>query len=266
MQRNRPASRLGRSCEHDRLCTQVSSLYQRDLAYIQAVAFSTLARGAAPDIVRRLRGARCPVRHVVDVGCGAGPLTQALLEAGFDVTGVDCSADLLTIAREAAPTAHFIRASIYDFEIPACDAIVALGEPLTYHGEGDDAGLRVNRFFERAAAVLPPGGMLIFDIIECGEPSLSGKFWSSGDDWAVLADTTEDPLSRTLVRSIQTFRRVDELYRRGCEVHLVHLFDSGELREELAASGFEVETAQAYGSQTLAPRRRAFFAARCGPK
>lgn len=266
MQRNRPASRSGRSCEHDRLYTRVSSLYQQDLAYIQAAAFSALARGAAPEIVRRLRAARCPVRQVVDVGCGAGPLTQALLEAGFAVTGVDSSADLLAIAREAAPTADFIHASIYDIEIPPCDAIVALGEPLTYHAEGDDAGVRINRFFQRAATVLPPGGVLIFDIIECGEPSLAGRFWSSGDDWAVLADTTEDPLSRTLVRNIQTFRRVGQLYRRGCEVHRVHLFDSGKLREELVACGFEVETAQAYGAQTLAPRRRAFFAARCGPK
>jgi SAM-dependent methyltransferase len=243
----------------------VSSLYQADLAYIQAVAFGALARGAAPDIVRRLRAAPCHVRRVVDVGCGAGPLTQALVEAGFAVTGVDCSADLLAIAREAVPAAHFIDASIYDMEIPPCDAIVALGEPLTYHDQNDDADLRISRFFRRAATVLPPGGVLMFDIIECGQPSLTGQFWSSGDDWAVLADTGEDPPSRALVRNIQTFRRVGELYRRGCEVHRVRLFDSGKLRDELVACGFEVETAQAYGAQALAVRRRAFFAGRVGP-
>jgi SAM-dependent methyltransferase len=242
----------------------VGSLYQADLAYIQAVGFGALARGAAPEIVRRLRAAPCRIRRVVDVGCGAGPLTQALVQEGFKAIGIDCSAELLKIARRAAATAHFVHASIYDTEIPACDAIVALGESLTYHAESDDADLRISQFFHRASAVLPDGGVLIFDIIESGEPSLTGRFWSSGDDWAVLVDTTEDAASRTLVRSIQTFRRVGEFYRRGSEAHRVRLFDSEGLRDELAACGFDVETARGYGMQALGPRRRAFFASRVG--
>jgi len=241
------------------------SLYQRDLAYIQAVAFGALARGAAPEIVRRLRAARCPVRRVVDVGCGAGPLTQALVEAGFEVTGIDCSAELLALARRTAPTAHFLSGSIHDTEIPGCEAIVAIGEPLTYHAEDDDADLRNSRFFRRASAVLPAGGLLIFDVVECGEPSLTGRFWSSGDDWAVLVETMEDPTSRTLTRNIQTFRSVGEFYRRGSEAHRVRLFDSARLRDELTACGFEVEIAQRYGTQPLGPRRRAFFGSRFDP-
>ena len=194
---------------------QVGSLYQQDLAYIQAAAFGTLARGAAPEIIQRLRNSRIAVRRVVEVGCGAGPLTGALVEAGFAVTGIDPSAELLAIARVAAPTAHFVNASIYETEISACDAIAALGEPLTYHAEGDDADLRISGFFQRASAVLPPGGVLIFDVIETGEPALTGRVWSSGDDGAVLVDTTEDPAWRTLVRNIETFRRAGEYYRRG---------------------------------------------------
>ena len=243
----------------------MDSLYQQDLAYIQAVAFGALARGAAPEIVRRLRAARCRVRRVVDVGCGSGPLTQVLVEAGFAVTGIDCSEELLALARRAVPTAHFVSASIHDTEIPACEAIVAVGEPLTYHAEDDDADLRIGRFFRRASIVLPPGGLLMFDVIECGEPSLTGRFWNSGDDWAVLVDTLENPALRTLSRDIQTFRSFGEFYRRGSETHRVRLFDSARLRDELAACGFEVEMGQEYGMQPLGPRRRAFFASRIGP-
>jgi SAM-dependent methyltransferase len=240
----------------------VGSLYPEDLAYIQGAAFGTLAHGAAPEIVRLLRTAKIPVRRVVDVGCGAGPLTQALVEAGFEVTGIDSSAELLAIARPAAPTAHFVHGSIYDTEIPACEGIIALGEPLTYHAEGVDADLRIREFLHRSSSVLPRGGLLIFDIIECGEPSLTGRIWSSGEDWAVLVDTTEDPASRTLVRSIETFRGIGDLYRRGREVHRVRLFDTPTLCDELVSCGFEVETSQAYGAQTLGPRRRVFFATR----
>jgi SAM-dependent methyltransferase len=237
-------------------------VYEQDLAYIQSAGFGALARGAATEIVRRLRRATIPIRRVVDVGCGAGPLSQTLVEAGFEVTGIDCSAELLTLARAATPSAHFIHASIYEVEIPECDAILAMGEPLTYHAEGLDAERRVRGFFQSASSALPNGGMLIFDIIERSEPALTARVWSSGIDWAVMVDTQEDQASHSLVRHIETFRRTGECYRRGREVHRVHLFDSAALREELILCGFKVDTAQAYGIHALAPRRRAFFAVR----
>lgn len=196
------------------------------------------------------------------MGCGAGPLTAALVEAGFETTGIDNSAELLAIARAAVPRARFIHKSIYDAEIPGCEAILAVGEPLTYHAEYADADKLVKGFLRRTSEVLPAGGMLIFDAIELGEPSLAGRVWSSGDDWAVLVDTKENPDSRTLVRDIETFRRVDRFYRRGREVHSVRLFDGRTLCNQIRACGFTVETAQEYGAQRLGPRRRAFFCTR----
>jgi SAM-dependent methyltransferase len=240
----------------------MESLYTEDLAYIQAAAFGELAQGAAPDIVRRLNTAAIHIRRVVDVGCGAGPLTAALVQAGFEAIGIDSSAKLLEIARAAVPRARFLHTSLYDADIPPCEAIVALGEPLTYHAADADADGLIKGFFQRASDVLPPGGMLIFDLIELGEPSLAARFWSSGDTWAVLVDTKEDQNSRTLVRNIETFRRVDQFYRRGREVHTVRLFDTRTICNQLTTCGFAMETAQAYGTRRLSPRRRAFFCTR----
>lgn len=237
-------------------------LYAQDVAYIHATAFGEFAQSAAPEIVRLLKAAAIPIGSVVDLGCGAGVLSAAMVEAGFDVTGVDNSADLLAIATAAVPHARFVKASIYGFQIPACEAIVAIGEPLTYHAEGAAADHLVRSFFQQAAGILPPGGMLIFDVIETGEPSLAGRFWRSGLDWAVLVDTAEDQASRTLIRTIETFRDVGGLYRRGHEIHRVRLFDTKEVASLLAGCGFATETAQAYGTERLAPRRRAFLCTR----
>jgi SAM-dependent methyltransferase len=198
----------------------------------------------------------------MDVGCGAGPLTKALIDAGFDVTGIDTSAEMLELARANAPTATFVHASAYEVEFRAYDAVVALGEPLTYHAEGADADRLINHFFECIAEALPTGGMLIFDVIGLGKPSLDGRTWRSGDDWAVLVDTSENQAERTLVRDIETFRRAGELYKRSGEIHRVRLFDVPGLCHQLASCGFATETAQSYGDLPLSPRRCAFFATR----
>ncbi len=236
-------------------------LYESDLGYIQSVGFGSLAKGASVEIVRLLKNAAVPIKRVIDVGCGAGPLAVALVGAGFEVTGIDNSPDLLEIARTACPTARFIQASVYETPIPPCEAVIALGEPLTYHADSDGDRL-VREFLRRVASILPSGGLFIFDLIELGEPSLTGRFWSAGEDWAVMAETTEYQVERTLVRRMETFRRVGELYRRGREEHKVRLFDSGDICEELTSLGFATRTAQSYGDQKLLPRRRAFFATR----
>jgi SAM-dependent methyltransferase len=189
-------------------------------------------------------------------------LTKALVDAGFEVTGIDTSAELLELARTNVPTAHFVHASVYDAQIRDYDAVVAVGEPLTYHSEGADADNLISGFLQRVAEALPPGGVLTFDVIGLGEPSLASRTWSSGDDWAVLVETTENQTERTLVRNIEVFRRVGDAYRRSHEVHRVRLFDVSILCNQLASYGFAIETSRSYGAQQLAPRRHAFFATR----
>ena len=236
--------------------------YAHDLAYIQAAGFGDFAQRTAPGIVRRLSSAAIPIRRVLDAGCGAGPLSKLLVEAGFEVIGIDASEPLLAIARAAVPQARFIHGSLYEVDLPPCEAILAIGEPLTYHSGNASADSLLRSFFQNASATLPRGGLLIFDVIETGEPPLSGKFWSAGEDWAVLAETTEHPEERRLVRTIETFRRAGDLYRRGREVHQVRAFETQALTADLNNCGFTVETAVAYGDEPLFPRRRAFFATR----
>ena len=201
------------------------------------------------------------MRRVVEVGCGAGPLTRASVDANFDVTGIDLSSELVHMARTACPGAEFQVGSIYTREIPACEAIVAIGEPLTYH-DADDGDADVRDFFQRASSLLPQGALLIFDLIELGQPPLSGRSWRAGEDWAVLVEITENQSSRTVVREIETFRKVGEAYRRGREVHRVRLFETSEVCSWLEAAGFRVSTDRAFGDFRLPPRRHAFFCTR----
>ena len=237
-------------------------LYQEDLAYIQAVAFGGLATGAMPAVIERLRASAVPVRRAIDVGCGAGISTRALVDARFDTLAIEPSPALLAIARKTAPGARFEAGSVYDVALEPCEAILALGEALTYHAPDVDADARLRAFCERAARALTPGGLLIFDLIESEGPPLDARGWSSGDDWAIVYETREDRAARRLTRQIETFRRPagEAMYRRSREVHEVRTFDTGNVKQLLDDAGFSVETADRYGTYVLAPRRRAFFA------
>jgi len=236
--------------------------YQKDLAYVQATAFGDFARGAAADIVNRLRKAPIQVRTVVDAGCGAGILTRALTEAGFDAIGIDSSAELLDYARQNAPQARFVHGSLYRVPLPECDALVAAGESLTYHSDLSAADDLIRGFFRTAGKILHPGGMLIFDVIGLGEPTLAGRTWRSGEDWALEVETTDDQTQRILLRSIETFRRVGEHCRRRHELHQIRLFDVPNLLKQLESCGFATDLDCCYGTYRLPARRSAVFATR----
>jgi SAM-dependent methyltransferase len=239
----------------------MTPLYDEDLAFIQASGFGELAAAATAAILPELmaRGAR----RVVDVGCGAGVSTKALVDAGFDTLAIEPSRALLDLARQAAPTARFQRASAYDCTLDSCDAILAIGEALTYHAPSEDGDARLQGFIGMASRALTANGLFAFDLIESGGQSLAARAWKSGPNWAVLSASHEDAEASRLTREIETFRDVgDGTYRRSKEVHHVRLFERAAVVSWLEKAGFEVEVTTAYGALPLPHRRVAFLAAR----
>src|SRR5262249_7040006 len=106
--------------------------YGDDLAYIHHAGFGELARGAATGLLRALREAGIRTGVVVDLGCGSGLWLRELMRAGHDALGIDASRAMIELARTVAPGARLRVASAYDFALPRCDAVTALGEVLSY--------------------------------------------------------------------------------------------------------------------------------------
>jgi SAM-dependent methyltransferase len=230
--------------------------YQHDLAYVHHTGFSDLARGASRFLVRELWPA--PL-HVVDLGCGSGEVLRALTDAGHEVTGVDLSRAMLALARTSAPRASLVRGSLYDVALPACDAVLAIGEPLNYTEPGQRARA-LAPFFRDVHRALAPGGRFIFDVIVAGPgSSLTNKSWVQGADWAVLVDTQEDRTRGALVRRVTSFVRHGAHYQRTEEAHHVRVFQTRSLVKLLGAAGFSVRVRTSYGDHALAVRRRAFL-------
>jgi SAM-dependent methyltransferase len=244
----------------------MKAYYKADLAFIHDVGFGDYARGAAPGILNVL--ARCRIRDglVVDLGCGSGVWAQLLTEAGYGVLGIDISEAMIEIARRRAPRAEFRVGSLFEMEIPPCNAITSLGECFNYLFDPDNARQSLGQFFRRIYRALAPGGVLIFDIVEPGQikPGIKTKTFTEGQDWVVLVEKEENLKPMRLTRRIITFRKVGEHYRRDDEQHRQRLFKATDVASQLRRAGFRVRTSRRYGQFRLPPARMALVARKPG--
>jgi SAM-dependent methyltransferase len=243
-----------------------SELYGPDLAAIQHLGYGEFAASAAPGLLRLLHRAGIHDGKVVDLGCGAGVWLRELCRAGYEAVGVDASAALVKIARHTAPKAEIRRRSVYDFVIPTCDAVTALGEVLSYFPPGRATKPALAPLFRRVAAALRPGGLLVFDVMVAARTAPAAyRTWRAGNSWAVMVEVSENAARARLTREITTFRRVGRQWRRGQERHVLAIVQCAAIVTALEHAGFSVRTSTRYGNLDLAPGRLAFVAKRKRP-
>ncbi len=115
---------------------------------------------------------------VLDLACGTGQMTRRLRDAGFDMIGVDLSAEMLQAAREADDPCEedivlsddpwcsdhgilYLQQDMREFELyGTVRAIVCLCDSMNYLLEEDD----LLKVFRLANNYLDPGGIFIFDM------------------------------------------------------------------------------------------------------
>lgn len=233
----------------------MGDFYGHDLAFIHAEAFEALAASAAETLLQFL-GQGAPSRRVLDLGCGAGPLSRRLSEQGFSTWGLDLSPALIAVARERLPGGEFHCGSILDARLPKAVAAAAVGEVLNYATAHDPAVL--GGVFERVFEALAPGGVFLFDLAGPGRVG-PGRNFTEGAKWAVGLVATES--DDELLRKISTFREVDEgVWRRSYEEHRLRLWPTASVAEQLGSCGFRVEELPGYAGATMPPSLHAYLA------
>jgi hypothetical protein len=115
-------------------------------------------------------------RVLSGVGCFGRPWlgSKKLLRRTIDQdTGAKTMGEALQTVQK------YYQASAYEQPLSSCEAILAIGEPLTYHSPTDNAEQKLKGFFAKAAAVLSTGGQLIFDMISSQGELLNARSWRS---------------------------------------------------------------------------------------
>ena len=138
--------------------TAFASVYDR---LMQDVPYEAWAHHYA-----KLMGTQAPKgSRVCECACGTGSITVHLKRLGYQVTGVDLSQDMLSVAaqkaREAGLTIPFVKQDMCKLSLHRRqDAILCTCDGLNYLTSPD----RVRKFLSAAYAALKPGGVLALDV------------------------------------------------------------------------------------------------------
>ncbi len=100
---------------------------------------------------------------VLDLGCGSGNVTLPLLSLGYDMTGVDASADMLAEAREreGGEQVLWLYQDMRSFELyGTVDAIVCTLDGINHLTKKED----VAACFSLVHNYLEPNGLFLFDV------------------------------------------------------------------------------------------------------
>ena len=184
---------------------------------------------------------------VLDLACGTGTYTCALLRRGYDAVGVDASPDMLQIAREKAEHAGLtvpllLCQRLEDLDLyGTAQAAVCLTDSLNHI---TDPAL-VRRFFKRLALFLEPGAPFIFDVNTLckHEHVLADNVFIYEDEGVFCAwQNRWDAPTRTTEIALDIFTQEQNgLYSHQQECFAERAYTPEELTAWLRKAGFAVE-------------------------
>ena len=221
-------------------------------------------RKRADYLEKLMQKSRIPVHTVLDLACGTGTMTWELARRGYEMIGVDGSAEMLSQAqrKEGEGTAPlFLCQSMPRLDLyGTVEAAVCCLDSLNYLTRPRD----VQRTLERLRLFIAPGGVLVFDV------NTDSKLQSM--DGQVYIDETEDACCvwRTAYKNglarydMDIFTRVDDdVWERSQETHRERIYSLEELTGWLKAAGFT--SIRTYGDGVMrkprADEQRIYFTA-----
>ena len=186
------------------------------------------------------------IESVLDLGCGTGAMTFALHDRGFDMTGVDLSIDMLSVAREECcdrgiTDILWLLQDMRSFELyGTVGAVVCCLDGINHlTGKGD-----LSKCFATVHNYLDPDGLFVFDV---NTPHKFENFYADNDyileDEGVTVCWQNEYDKDTGICNfyLSVFEEQENgLWQRSDEVVCEKCYSKEELCKELEGAGFEV--------------------------
>lgn len=180
-------------------------------------------------------------RTAVDLACGTGSVTAILARQGLQVTCVDMSEEMLTVAMEKVmdmeQPPRFICQKLQELYLPrGVDLAVCALDSLDYVTDPADCQEAIRRVYK----VLNPGGIFIFDVNTPEKlRAMDGQVFLDEDDDVYCVWRGEfDEESNICSYGMDLFQRRGKVWERSFEEHREYAYSEAQLREYLKAAGF----------------------------
>ena len=237
-----------------------SIYYDTNLAFVHDRGHREFAQNAAKTVWQLVEGKSGDIL-IVDLGCGSGILEKELAKKKLNVIGVDNSFAMIEIAKQNAPEATFLTASIYDFDIPECDLVCAIGECFNYLFCNKPDLNEITKVFAHIHNSLMPKGYFVFDILT---PDLLDTTYVRSriieqDNWTMFLDIEGDKKERLLTRKITLFLKKEGGYAKSKETHKQRLYHKKDIETILMDLGFNITQVQDYNGLTFKPGHIGFI-------
>lgn len=216
--------------------------------------------------------AACGAKTVIDLACGTGRLSWMMAERGYEVIGVDASAEMLTVAQSKSGSLKvseppmFIQQSLEELDLyGTVDAAVCSMDGINYLSP--DA---LDKALRRLGLFLEKNGVFIFDINTPRKfEKIDGCAFIDESDGAYCAWNADyDKEKEICLFEMDIFLREGKLWRREAEEHTEHVYRVGQMKKKLAGAGFsDIEVFGGLPLRQPEPNAdRLFFVCRNGKK
>ena len=180
-------------------------------------------------------------RTAVDLACGTGSVAVLLCKQGLQVTAVDMSEEMLTVASEKARALDkpplFVCQPLQQLRLPrGVDLAVCALDSLDYITDPEDCAQAIKCIYR----ALNPGGIFIFDVNTPEKlRAMDGQVFLDEDDDVFCVWRGEfDEQTNICSYGMDLFQRKGECWERSFEEHLEYAYSREQLEDYLKAAGF----------------------------
>lgn len=182
--------------------------------------------------------------HILELACGTGILSVELANQGYQVTGVDLSEDMITMAKERLlaedDKLSFKVGDMLDLkEINSYDAVTCYSDSLCYMPDEN----AVQRVFDGVYQTLTSEGIFIFDVHSINQIEENFSEYSyhyQTDDFAFLWESYPGDVPFSVEHFLTFFiKEKGETFTRYDELHEERTYDIATYLSCLERSGFK---------------------------
>lgn len=190
---------------------------------------------------------------ICELGCGTGILTEKFHEAGYEMIGVDLSAEMLMQAKDKNPEIFYVQQDMTELALgEPMDAMISLCDSMNYLTTPEEMA----QTLQRVEAQLKPGGLFVFDLKTeyCYRHIIGDRTMVEEEDHYVsIWENTyfEDEKINQYALTIFQKQPDSELYHRAEEVHHQRAYSPEEMKELLRQANLTLVECLGEGMQPL---------------